>query len=177
MIILNFDDAQLLCVGGRRHGTLQNAEPEYLTETWHQDSDTNAPSRFQSYRVDTLTRQTDTGSETRLFFLLESNVEDQDLWKGALLARTQAQAEFFWGDPAPADPQWVPMDDGSDDPAQYHAVFLREPALMQRDDDGAWRITYRDCRSEPFASRALAEARTADFVVEVADHRSRQPQA
>ncbi|AJW93770.1 hypothetical protein QHI69_38210 (plasmid) [Burkholderia gladioli pv. gladioli] len=177
MTIINFDDAQLLCVGGRWHGKLRDAEPSSFIETWRPDFSTDAASRFQSYRVDTLTRQTEAGPETRQFFLLESNVEDQDLWKGALLARTEAQAEFFWGDPAPAHPKWVRVDDGAGEPERYHAVFLGEPALMQRDDDGAWRITYRGCRSVPFASRALAEARAADVVVDVADHLSRQPQA
>ncbi|MDR8093262.1 hypothetical protein KPB05_38035 [Burkholderia gladioli] len=177
MTIVNFDDAQLLCVGGRWHGKLRDAEPPSFIETWRPDFSTEEASRFQSYRVDTLTRQTEAGPETRQFCLLESNVEDQDLWKGALLARTEGQAEFFWDDPAPAHPKWVPVDDGAGEPERYQAVLLEAPAWMQREDDGTWRISYRGCRSTPFASRALAEARAADFVVDVADHLSRQPQA
>ncbi|MGN4077831.1 hypothetical protein ACS0X5_06070 [Burkholderia gladioli] len=177
MTILNFDDAQLLCVGGHLHGDLRNAEPEHITEILRYEVDTAVRAKEVNYSADTLTRHTEVGPETRLFFLRQSNVEDQEAWKRMLLAVTEDQAEFFWGDPAPAHPKWVRVDDGDGEPERYHAVFLGELALMQHDDDGTWRISYRGCRSKPFASRALAEARAADFVVDVADHLSRQPQA
>ncbi|MBU9170334.1 hypothetical protein [Burkholderia gladioli] len=169
MTILNFDDAQLLCVGGLWHGKLKNAEPEHFTETWRPDPSTDAPSRFQSYRVDTLTRQTDAGSETRQFFLLEGAAEDQDVWKGALLARTEVQADIFWDDPAPPHPRWVPVDDGSGAPERYQGVFAEADVFMQRENDGTWRMEYRGRWSTRFASRALAEERAADFALDVLD--------
>lgn len=174
MTLLNFDDAQLLCVGGRRHGCLRDAEPASFIETWRPDGSTDALSRSQSYRVDTLTRQTEARPETRQFFLLESAAEDQDVWKGALLARTEVQADIFWDDLA--HPRWVPVDDGPGARERYQAVLAEADAFMQRENDGTWRMEYRGRWSKRFASRALAEERVADFALDVVDAISRLPQ-
>ncbi|KVM59759.1 hypothetical protein WJ59_31350 [Burkholderia gladioli] len=77
MPTLNFDDPLYLCVGGRLRGELRDADMSSFIETVRIDPRSNVPSESCSYVRETLACKIESGLETRYFFLLESDADDQ----------------------------------------------------------------------------------------------------